>query len=149
MNDLGLDSLDTVEVIMAMEDEFGRFTYSMTFLLQKFDVFIVSNKLCGVVSGILHSNWLRTTFWARKIWMVQHLPYLLIVSWGASLLKFISNFWGQTCWQLKIVKCIFDILNISNELPYCVMNYFAEKHMDYFWCEIVKFWLFYYLFADL
>ena len=26
MNDLGLDSLDQVEVIMAMEDEFGEFT---------------------------------------------------------------------------------------------------------------------------
>lgn len=27
MNDLGLDSLDHVEVIMAMEDEFGKFTF--------------------------------------------------------------------------------------------------------------------------
>jgi acyl carrier protein len=27
MNDLGLDSLDVVEVIMAMEDEFGMFRF--------------------------------------------------------------------------------------------------------------------------
>ena len=34
MNDLGLDSLDHVEVIMAMEDEFGRlqFLFYLLFL---------------------------------------------------------------------------------------------------------------------
>ena len=35
MNDLGLDSLDQVEIIMAMEDEFGRYHYSKSYISGK------------------------------------------------------------------------------------------------------------------
>ena len=35
MNDLGLDSLDQVEIIMRMEDEFGEFLHYFNFLLAR------------------------------------------------------------------------------------------------------------------
>jgi len=47
MNDLGLDSLDQVELVMAMEDEFGEYSFLKIRRL-------ICNNYCNTIDTILH-----------------------------------------------------------------------------------------------
>ena len=52
MNDLGLDSLDQVEVIMAMEDEFGELTECLSVL--RYACTLIGNKVqCNLTMELL------------------------------------------------------------------------------------------------
>lgn len=58
MRDLGLDSLDQVEIIMAMEDEFGECFLSTTMFVSEFKK-VVRTKLILLVG---------TSVWSDKSW---------------------------------------------------------------------------------
>lgn len=65
MKDLGLDSLDQVEIIMAMEDEFGLYLHLQLFIISLFSlvahfdhcfVFVHSLNVCIVLVGFIESD---------------------------------------------------------------------------------------------